>query len=112
MSVNKQIIDEIVKNLNEFFVNNDSYNKKDFGTALSVAGKNAYDKFKTKNSNKSKKENKEPKELSPYQLFMKEKMVVLKAREDGKENVDERLKPKDLMKEIGELWKQQKEEQK
>lgn len=111
MSMNKQIIDEIIKDMNEFFVSNDSYTKKDFSAALAVSGKNAYDKFKTK-GNKTKKENKEPKELSQYQLFMKEKMVELKAREDARVlgEGETKKQPKELMKEIGELWKEQKEQ--
>lgn len=112
MSVNKQIIDEIIKDMNEFFVSNDNYNKKDFSSTLAIAGKSAYDKFKTKGK-AAKKENKEPKELSQYQLFMKEKMVELKAREDARvlSEGETKKQPKELMKEIGELWKEQKEHQ-
>ena len=108
MSDNKQIIDEIVKDINAFFVNNDKYTKRDFETALSVAGKNAYDKVKGKGKGKKDGEEKPKKELSDYQIFMKEQMVLLKAREDAKEEGEEKVKPKDLMKEIGELWKQKK----
>jgi hypothetical protein len=53
---------------------------------------------KTK-EDKADKENKEEKKLTPYQQFVKDKMPEVK----------EKHNPKDRMKAIAELWKEQKE---
>lgn len=115
MSENKHIVDEIIKELNSFLINNDKYSKKELETVVSVACRNAYDKYKGKSKGKKNKKNddeedKPKKELSPYQLFMKEQMPILKARENEKEDGVEKKKATDLMKEIGELWKLKKAE--
>ena len=124
MSANQKIITSITEALNKFFSDKgDEYTKKELENIMSVAVKDAYDNSKVKGkaprkllSTKEKKENKEDnkeekpkKELTAYQKFMKEKMAELKAEEDAKEEGVEKIKPKDLMKKIGELWKQQKE---
>jgi len=127
MSANQKIIASITEALNKFFSEKgDEYTKKELENIMSVAVKDAYDNSKVKGkaprkllSAKEKKENKEEnkdekeekpkKELTAYQKFMKEKMAELKAEEDAKEDGVEKIKPKDLMKKIGELWKQQKE---
>jgi len=123
MDANKEIINDIVSKINEFFNQNKQYTKKELETTISTLAKNAYDKFKNKAKGKGKKEDKEgikedkedikedkPKrELTKYQIFMKEQMAILKARENAKGDGEEKISPKNLMREIGEMWKAQKE---
>jgi len=84
MSENKQIVDEIIKELNSFLINNDKYSKKELETVVSVACRNAYDKYKGKSKGKKNKKG------------------------DDEEDKPKKKQPKELMKEIGELWKEQK----
>jgi len=125
MSANKQIVEKISNYLND----NDDITKKEFiafvGDAFDECkGKKADDKVikkdkKTKDDEKPKKnkpkksnddeEEKPKKELTAYQKFVKEQMPILKAREDAKDDGTEKKKASQLMKEIGELWKADKE---
>ena len=43
--------------------------------------------------------------LSDYQLFAKEQLAFLKQREDAKEEIEVKLKQKDLMKLVAKRWK-------
>ena len=123
---NKQIITKITEAINALYEEKkEDFNKKDLENVVNNAIKEAYenikvvkgkkprktvDKLKKDNDDKPKKDNddKPKKELTAYQIFMKEQMGLLKAREDAKPEGDEKKKPKELMKEIGELWKKSK----
>jgi len=50
-----------------------------------------------------------PKKMNTYQMFMKTTLKTLKEREDAKPASREKLTHKDLMKEVGELWKVEKD---
>ena len=51
-------------------------------------------------------DNEKPKrKLSDYQQFAKDQLSILKHREDAKEDGDEKLKQKDLMKLVAKRWK-------
>jgi len=104
--MNEKIINSIVNDIKKFFEEKDNkFTKKELSDFLSTSAKNAYDEniILKKKINK-KDDNKPKKPLTEYQLFMKEQMEILKAKNDGK-------KPNDLMKEIGQMWKLKKEEQ-
>lgn len=47
--------------------------------------------------------------LSEYQIFAKEQLAFLKSREDEKEEGEEKLKQKDLMRLVAKRWKLKKE---
>jgi hypothetical protein len=69
-------------------------------------------KKEAKEAAKKDEEEKPKKELNGYQKFVKEQMPILKAREDAKGDDEEKMKAKDLMKEIGEMWQAAKEAKK
>lgn len=116
MTENKnEIIDNITSNINDFFESkNNKFTKKEFADFISKVAKDSYDTYyssKKKGTKKTSKKDsdndsqeKPKRPLSEYQIYMKEQMTILKAREDGK-------KPNDLMKEIGEMWKAKKNKQ-
>ena len=54
-------------------------------------------------------EEKVKRKLSDYQQFAKEQLAFLKQREDAKEDGDEKLKQKELMKLVAKRWKMKKE---
>ena len=94
--------DKIMSSFNKFFEENQNYSRKE----LLEFAKKAYDD----NYKKSKKvvdENAEKKPLNSYQLFMKEQRVILNKRENERTDV-EKKKSTELMKEIAEMWKLQK----
>jgi len=65
---------------------------------------------KVKKDNLHPEADEKPKrKLSEYQLFAKEQLALLKAREDAKEADVEKLKQKDLMKLVAKRWKLKKE---
>ena len=72
-------------------INEDDDFKKEMNKVINKA-------MKDKTTVKKTKEPKEDKELTPYQQFVKDKMPEVKT-----------LNPKDRMKAIAELWKEQKE---
>ena len=49
-------------------------------------------------------EDKPKRKLSDYQIFAKEQLAFLKQREDAKEEGEEKLKQKDLMKLVAKRW--------
>ena len=94
--------DKIMSSFNKFFEENQNYSRKE----LLEFAKKAYDD----NYKKSKKvvdENAEKKPLNSYQLFMKEQRVILNKRENERTD-GEKKKSTELMKEIAEMWKLQK----
>jgi len=92
-------------NIEKFLEENENYTKKDL---LSVVSK-SFDEGKKLVAKKLKvknvKEEKEKKPLTAYQVFVKTTLKTLKEREDAKAEGEDKLKQKDLMKEVGELWK-------
>lgn len=116
MSANTQIIEDI----KTFLDDNEKCTKKEFVAACGTAfdehkkskGKKAGAKDKDVEKSKAAKEDdaeeKPKKELTEYQKFMKEQMPILKAREDEKDDGEEKKKAKDLLKEIGVMWQAQK----
>jgi hypothetical protein len=54
-------------------------------------------------------EEKPAKKLNAYQVFMKEQMPLLQKRENDKPEGEPKLKPRELMTEISEMWKAKKE---
>lgn len=118
MSANKKIIEDI----KTFLDDNEKCTKKEFVSACGAA----FDEHKkskgkkTKNAEEMPKksakkdevdedgEEKPKKELTGYQKFVKEQMPILKAREDEKDDGETKKKASELMKEIGELWKAEK----
>lgn len=67
-------------------------------------------KKEAKEAAKKDEEEKPKKELNGYQKFVKEHMPTLKARENAKDDGEEKKKASELMKEIGEMWQAAKEE--
>lgn len=124
----------ILADIKSYLESNDKIIKKDFLKAVGEAfdkNKNskskalklkAKDKEEVEKSNieevlnkKVKKDNLKPDEdkpkrkLSDYQQFAKDQLSFLKQREDAKENGEEKLKQKDLMKLVAKRWKLKKE---
>lgn len=64
---------------------------------------------KVKKDNLIPDEDKPKRKLSDYQQFAKEQLSLLKQREDAKEDGEEKLKQKDLMKLVAKRWKMKKE---
>lgn len=124
----------ILADIKSFLESNDKINKKDF---LKAVGE-AFDKNKgakpkalklkvkakeeiegsnveavmNKKVNKDDlrpEEDKPKRKLSDYQQFAKEQLAFLKQREDAKEEGEEKLKQKDLMKLVAKRWKLKKE---
>ena len=94
--------EKIMNTFNTFFEENENYSRKE----LLEFAKKAYDD----NYKKTKKivdENAEKKPLNAYQLFMKEQRVILNKRENERTD-GEKKKSTELMKEIAEMWKLQK----
>jgi len=95
--------EKIIEDLSSFFEKNETYTRKEF---LEYA-KEVYDN----NFKKTKKvvdENAEKKPLNAYQLFMKEQRVILKKRENEKNDGSEKMKSTEIFKEIAGMWKLQK----
>lgn len=95
--------EKIIDDLSSFFEKNETYTRKEF---LEYA-KEVYDN----NFKKTKKvvdENAEKKPLNAYQLFMKEQRVILKKRENEKNDGSEKMKSTEIFKEIAGMWKLQK----
>ena len=98
--------EKIMNSFNTFFEENENYSRKE----LLEFAKKAYDD----NYKKTKKivdENAEKKPLNAYQLFMKEQRVILNKRENERTD-GEKKKSTELMKEIAEMWKLQKNQEK
>jgi tRNA A37 N6-isopentenylltransferase MiaA len=94
--------DKIVSSFNTFFEGNETYTRKE----LLEFAKKTYDE----NYKKTKKvvdENAVKKPLNSYQLFMKEQRAILNKRENERTD-GEKKKSTELMKEIAEMWKNQK----
>lgn len=91
----------IVNALENYFKNNSSFNKKDILKVVSDAF-DEYKEYQKKGGEKKEKKVVEKKEKAPtaYQIFLKEKMQVLKAQG---------VKPRDAMTLIGEMWKKEKD---
>jgi hypothetical protein len=64
-----------------------------------------YDEERKKMFEEQKKRCKNP--IIPYQLFLKETLPKLIAREDAKGEGEEKLKQTDLIKEVAKMWKEQ-----
>ena len=64
---------------------------------------------KVKKDNLVPDEDKPKRKLSDYQQFAKDQLAFLKQREDAKEEGEEKLKQKDLMKLVAKRWKLKKE---
>ena len=90
---NTQMLDNLITILNKMEITDDDDFKKTMNNAIKNAMNN-----KTKTT--KIKANKEPKEPTAYQLFVKEKM----------EKVKDKFPPKERMKEIAKMWKEKKEE--
>jgi len=98
--------EKIMDSFNTFFEENENYSRKE----LLEFAKKVYDD----NCKKTKKvvdENAEKKPLNAYQLFMKEQRVILNKRENERTD-GEKKKSTELMKEIAEMWKNQKNQEK
>ena len=90
---NTQMLDNLTTILKKMEITEDDDFKKTMNNAIKNAMKN-----KTKTT--KIKANKEPKELTAYQLFVKDNM----------EKVKDKFPPKERMKEIAKMWKEKKEE--
>ena len=90
---NAQMLDNLTTILNKMEITDDDDFKKTVNNAIKNAMNN-----KTKST--KIKANKEPKELTAYQLFVKEKMPEVK----------DKFPPKERMGAISQLWKEKKEE--
>ena len=124
----------ILADIKSFLESNDKINKKDFLKAVGEAfdknklakpkalklkvkakeeieGSNveAVMNKKVKKDNLVPDEDKPKRKLSDYQQFAKEQLAFLKQREDAKEEGEEKLKQKDLMKLVAKRWKLKKE---
>jgi hypothetical protein len=62
-------------------------------------------KKKVNKDNLKPDEDKPKRKLSDYQQFAKEQLAYLKQREDAKEDGEEKLKQKDLMRLVAKRWK-------
>ena len=119
--------DLLFADVEKFIEENDDFTKKDLLAVVSncydANKKNSGKKLKLKKtkddedekqtkktSKKIKLDNpeKEKKPLTDYQSFVKTTLKTLKEREDAKEEGEVKMKQKDLMKEVGELWKLEK----
>lgn len=90
--------EKIINSFDKFFEENQNYSRKE----LLEFAKKAYDD----NYKKSKKvvdENAVKKPLNAYQLFMKEQRIILNKRENERTD-GEKKKSTELMKEIAEMW--------
>jgi hypothetical protein len=90
---NAQMLDNLTTILNKMEITDDDDFKKTVNNAIKNAMNN-----KTKTT--KIKATKEPKELTAYQLFVKEKMPEVK----------DKFPPKERMGAISQLWKEKKEE--
>ena len=90
---NAQMLDNLTTILNKMEIKDDDDFKKTVNNAIKNAMNN-----KTKTT--KIKATKEPKELTAYQLFVKEKMPEVK----------DKFPPKERMGAISQLWKEKKEE--
>ena len=88
---NEQMLNNVMTIIKKMDINEDDDFKKEMHKVINKA-------MKDKTTVKKTKEPKEDKELTPYQQFVKDKMPEVKT-----------LNPKDRMKAIAELWKEQKE---
>ena len=121
----------ILADIKTFLESHEKITKKDFLKAVGTAfDKNKVEKPKTlklkakaaleevEGSNLEKVMNKKvqkdelvpigdkpARKLSDYQLFAKEQLAFLKQREDAKEEIEVKLKQKDLMKLVAKRWK-------
>jgi|SRR6056300_48620 predicted solute-binding protein len=89
---NEQMLNNVMTIIKKMDINEDDDFKKEMNKVINKA-------MKDKTTVKKTKEPKEPKELTPYQQFVKDKMPEVKEKYD----------PKERMKAIAELWKEQKE---
>jgi hypothetical protein len=74
-----------------------------------VEGESNIEAVMNKKDNLIPDEDKPKRKLSDYQQFAKEQLAFLKQREDAKEEGEEKLKQKDLMKLVAKRWKLKKE---
>ena len=86
---NEQMLNNVMTIIKKMDINEDDDFKKEMNKVINKAMKDKTTVKKTK----------EPKELTPYQQFVKDKMPEVKEKYD----------PKERMKAIAELWKEQKE---
>ena len=89
---NEQMLNNVMTIIKKMDINEDDDFKKEMHKVINKA-------MKDKTTVKKTKEPKEDKELTPYQQFVKDKMPEVKEKYD----------PKERMKAIAELWKEQKE---
>jgi len=89
---NEQMLNNVMTIIRKMDISEEDDFKKEMHKAINKA-------MKDKTTVKKTKEPKEPKELTLYQQFVKDKMPEVK----------EKYNPKDRMKAIAELWKEQKE---
>jgi len=89
---NEQMLNNVMTIIRKMDISEEDDFKKEMHKVINKA-------MKDKTSVKKTKELKEPKELTSYQQFVKDKMPEVK----------EKFNPKDRMKAIAELWKEHKE---
>ncbi len=100
----------LLNDFKQFLEINSSFSKKDL---ISFIGK-SFDNHKTVIPRKKllklgkNGEEKQKKPPNAYQLFMKEHIPELKARENAKGEGEEKLNNKDLFKEVARLWNEKK----
>ncbi len=100
-------MNNIIKSFENFFNENETYSKKD----LLEFAKKTYDensKDLKKKVSKKNNEEKEKKPLNSYQIFMKEQRAILNKRESEKDEGEEKISSKDLMREIANMWNEKK----
>jgi hypothetical protein len=95
----------ILKDIEKYLTANLFYSKKDLLTEI---GK-IYDLHKSNKKKVVSTEDKPKRELTKYQLFIKNKTKELKEIEDAKNEGDVKLKQKEIMTMAAKLWKEQKE---
>ena len=90
--------EQMLKNVITIIKKMDITDEADFDTEMNKVINKAKNGKTTVRRTKEDKENKEPKALTLYQQFVKDKMPEVK----------EKFDPKDRMKAIAELWQEQK----
>ncbi len=105
-SINELLLNDI----KHFFEENESFTKKDLvsfvGKVFDMHKPVATRKKSLKLGKEKKVDDEKPKRApTAYQLFVKETLPELKAREDAKGEGEEKLKQTDLIKEVAKMWK-------
>ncbi len=103
MSINDSML--ILNDIKQFFEENKSFTKKDLVSFVSKS----FDSHKksVKLNKKDEADDKPKREPTAYQLFVKSTLPSLKAREDAKNEGEEKLKQTELIKEVAKMWKEQ-----